>query len=36
MGKLIEILPAAGTNMKGVRFFADDRKEAELAAEPHE
>ena len=24
MGELVEILPAAGANMKGVRFFADD------------
>jgi len=36
LGKMIEILPAAGANMKGVRFFADDGKETELGAEPHE
>ena len=35
LGELIEILTAAGTNMKGVRFFADDGKETELSAEPH-
>ena len=36
LGELIEILPAAGTNMKGVRFFLDDGEETELGAEPHE
>jgi hypothetical protein len=35
LGELIEILPAAGANMKGVRFFADDGIETELDAEPH-
>ena len=36
LGKLIEILTAAGANMKHVRFFADDGEESELGAEPHE
>ena len=35
LGELIEILTAAGANMKGVWFFADDGEESELGAEPH-
>ena len=35
LGKLIEILTAAGTNVEGVRFFTDDGEETELGAEPH-
>ena len=36
LGELIEILTAAGTNMKGVRVFADNGIKAELSAESHE
>ncbi len=33
--ELVQILPAAGTNRVGVRFFADAGKKADLGAEPH-
>lgn len=35
LDELIKILPAAGANMEGVRFFADDGIKTELGAEPH-
>ena len=36
LGKEVQILPAAGTNGVGVRFFVDDAIKAELGAEPHD
>ena len=35
LGELLQILPAAGTDVEGVRFFADDGEESKLGAEPH-
>jgi hypothetical protein len=36
LGELVQILSAAGTNVERVRFFADNREESELGAEPHD